>query len=210
MTFKYKHKKNPNVQNPTERGEENQVRRRERIHAVQSHCQASLWRLVTLVPTTPWWFRRTIQSGYVFPLPSPNHLSSSIRCRPKPQATNSDPFWCLCFCFGMGFGVCVCISLWVLAWISGWVSGFVCILGLCFGRGFRPLSVVRAGFLLVVLNLLVSIWVAHISTLFFFVFLIWVLLIFLLVFSGFFDNFFFVLLHWFLMGCVAVVWWFPD
>ena len=67
----------------------------------------------------------------------------------------------------MGFGVYVCISLWVLAWISGWVSGFVCILGLCFGRGFWPLSVVRAGFLLVVLNLLVSIWVAHISTLFF-------------------------------------------
>ena len=108
----------------------------------------------------------------------------------------------------MGFGVYVCISLWVLAWISGWVSGFVCILGLCFGRGFRPLSVVRAGFLLVVLNLLVSIWVAHISTLFFFVFLIWVLLIFLLVFSGFFDNFFFcsssLVLDGLCCGCVVV------
>ena len=66
----------------------------------------------------------------------------------------------------MGFSVCVCVS----TWISGWVSGFVCILGLCFGRGFRPLSAFRAGFLLVVLNLLVSIWVAHISTLFFFCF----------------------------------------
>ena len=111
----------------------------------------------------------------------------------------------------MGFGVCVCVSMW----ISSWVSSFVCILGLCFGCGFRPLSAFWAGFLLVVLNLLVSIWVAHISTIFFFVFLIWVLLIFLLVFSGFFDNFFFVLLHWFLMGIghsggVAVVRWFPD
>ena len=63
----------------------------------------------------------------------------------------------------MGFDVCV----YVLAWISGWVSGFVCILGLCFECGFRPLSAFWAGFLLVVLNLLVSIWVAHISTLFF-------------------------------------------
>ena len=68
----------------------------------------------------------------------------------------------LCLCFGMGFGVCVCVSVWIL----GWVSGFVCISGLCFGRWFRPLSAFRAGFLLVVLNLLVSIWVAHISTLF--------------------------------------------
>ena len=61
----------------------------------------------------------------------------------------------LCLCFGMGFGVCVCVC--VSAWISGWVSGFFCILGLCFGRGFRPLSKFQAGFLLVVLNLLVSI-----------------------------------------------------
>ena len=110
----------------------------------------------------------------------------------------------------MSFGVCVCVS----TWISGWVSGFVCILGLCFGRGFRPLSAFRAGFLLVVLNLLVSIWVAHISTLFssfsdlgfahistrFF---------------GFSAHFFLVLLHWFLMGFghsggVAVVQWFLD
>ena len=68
----------------------------------------------------------------------------------------------LCLCFGMGFGVCVCVSMW----ISDWVSGFVCILSLCFGRGFRPLSTFRVGFLLVILNLLVSIWVAHISTLF--------------------------------------------
>ena len=82
------------------------------------------------------------------------------------------------FVFWYGFGICLCVS----AWISGWVLGFVCILGLCFGGGFRPLFEFRAGFLLVVLNLLVSIWVAHISTLFFFVFLIWVLLIFLLVF----------------------------
>ena len=68
----------------------------------------------------------------------------------------------LCLCFDMGFDICVCVS----AWISSWVSGFVCISGLCFGRGFRPFSTFRAGFLLVVLNLLVSIWVAHISTLF--------------------------------------------
>ena len=36
----------------------------------------------------------------------------------------------LCLCFGV---------------ILGWVSGFVCISGLCFGRGFRPLSVFHAG-----------------------------------------------------------------
>ena len=70
------------------------------------------------------------------------------------------------FVFWYGFGICLCVS----AWISGWVLGFVCILGLCFGGGFRPLFEFRAGFLLVVLNLLVSIWVAHISTLFFFCF----------------------------------------
>ena len=50
----------------------------------------------------------------------------------------------LCLCFGvdfrLGFGLC-----------------------LHFGRGFRPLFAFRAGFLLVVLNLLVSIWVAHFS-----------------------------------------------
>ena len=68
----------------------------------------------------------------------------------------------LCLCFGMGFGVCVCVS----AWISSWVLGFVCISGLCFRCEFRPLFAFRAGFLLVVLNLLVSTWVAHISTLF--------------------------------------------
>ena len=66
----------------------------------------------------------------------------------------------LCLCFGMGFGICVYVS----TWISGWVSGFVCILGLCFECGAS--LCVLAGFLLVVLNLLVSIWVAHISTLF--------------------------------------------
>ena len=70
----------------------------------------------------------------------------------------------LCLCFGIGFGVCVCVS----AWISGWVLGFVCISGLCFRCEFRPLFAFRAGFLLVVLNLLVLIWVAHISTFFFF------------------------------------------
>ena len=48
----------------------------------------------------------------------------------------------LCLCFGMDFKL-----------------GF----GLCLHFEF----VFRAGFLLVVLNLLVSIWVAHISTLFF-------------------------------------------
>ena len=63
------------------------------------------------------------------------------------------------FVFWYGFGICLCVS----AWISGWVLGFVCILGLCFGGGFRPLFEFRAGFLLVVLNLLVSIWVAHFS-----------------------------------------------
>ena len=84
VTFKYKHKKSPNVQNPTERGEENQVQQRERIHAVQSHCRASLCRLAALVPAAPWWFRRTVQSAYVSALPSSNHLSSSICHRPKP------------------------------------------------------------------------------------------------------------------------------
>ena len=117
----------------------------------------------------------------------------------------------LCLCFDMGFGVCVCVS----AWILGWVSSFVCISGLCFGRGFRPLSTFRAKFLLVILNLLVSIWVAHIST----IFSSFSDLGFAHIstrFSWFFCSFFFfVLLHWFLMGfghCngIAVVRWFPD
>ena len=51
----------------------------------------------------------------------------------------------LCLCFGvdfrLGFGLC-----------------------LHFGRGFWPFFAFRAGFLLVVLNLLVSIWVAHFSS----------------------------------------------
>ena len=50
----------------------------------------------------------------------------------------------LCLCFGvdfrLGFGLC-----------------------LHFGCGFQPLFAFRAGFLLVVLNLLVSIWVAYFS-----------------------------------------------
>ena len=92
------------------------------------------------------------ESGYVSPLPSSNHLSSSIRSQPKPQALSLH-CWpistfvflfrygfrrlCLCFivdfglclCFNMGFGVCVC----VLAWISSWVSSFAYISGLGFG-----------------------------------------------------------------------------
>ena len=55
------------------------------------------------------------------------------------------------FLFRYGFRhLCLCFSV-----ISGWVSGFVCISGLCFGLSLR--------FGLVVLDLLVSIWVAHIS-----------------------------------------------
>ena len=66
------------------------------------------------------------------------------------------------------FGVCVCVSAFVfvfrrlcLCFGVDFRLGF----GLClhFGRGFRPLFAFRAGFLLVVLNLLVSIWVAHFS-----------------------------------------------
>ena len=80
------------------------------------------------------------------------------------------------------FGICVSISVWVSTFMfvfhSGFrvvfvfrygfrrlclyfdvdfrlVSGFVCILGLCFECGFRPLSAFWAGFLLVFLNLLV-------------------------------------------------------
>ena len=68
------------------RGEENQVRQRERIHAVQSQCRASLRRLAALVLAAPWWFRRIVQSGNVSLLPSSNHLSSLIRRRPNPQA----------------------------------------------------------------------------------------------------------------------------
>ena len=118
----------------------------------------------------------------------------------------------LCLCFDIGFGVCVCVS----AWISSWALGFVCISGLCFGCEFQPLSTFRAGFLLVILNLLVSIWVAHISTLFFgfsdlgFAHIS-------ARFFWFFCSFFFflVLLHWFLMGFghsggVAVMRWFLD
>ena len=93
------------------------------------------------------------------------------------------------FVFWYGFGICLCVS----AWISGWVLGFVCILGLCFGGGFRPLFEFRAGFLLVVLNLLVSIWVAHISTLFFFCFsnLGFAHIFARFFFFGFSDHFFF-------------------
>ena len=88
------------------------------------------------------------------------------------------------------FGICVSVSVWVLAFMFVFQSGFRAVfvfqygfwrLCLCFGmdfrlvfglclhfrHGFRPLFAFRAGFLLVVLNLLVSIWVAHISTLFF-------------------------------------------
>ena len=106
-----------------------------RIHAIQSHCQASLHCLAALVLAAPWWFCRTIQFGYVSPLPSSNHLSSSIRCRPKPQASIADPFWRLCFCFGMGFGVYVCVLEWILGCVcvSVWVSAFVFV----FRRGFQ-------------------------------------------------------------------------
>ena len=57
----------------------------------------------------------------------------------------------LCLCFGvdfrLGFGLCLHFGFVFRVWVST---------SLC----------VLAGFLLVVLNLLVSIWVAHISTLF--------------------------------------------
>ena len=199
--------------------------KRERIHAVQSHCRASLHRLTALHPTAPWWFSRIVQSGYASPLSSSNHLSSLIQRRPKPQAPSLHHWpilafvflfrhgfrrlcFCfrvdfgLCLCFGISFGVCVCVS----AWISSWVLGFVCISSLCFGLGFCWLFLIywfQFGLLIFLL--------------FFLVFLIWVLLIFLLIFSGFSALFFFflVLLHWFLMGFghsggIAVVQWFPD
>ena len=64
---------------------------------------------------------------------------------------------CLCLCSAFVFvfrRLCLCFGV-------DFRLGF----GLClhFGRGFRPLFAFRAGFLLVVLNLLVSIWVAHFS-----------------------------------------------
>ena len=87
-------------------------------------------------------------------------------------------------CISKWISGCVCVSIWVLAFVfvfrRGFQAGFralfafwVCVssvgfgLSLRFERGFQPLSTFRAGFLLVVLNLLVLIWVAHISTLFF-------------------------------------------
>ena len=74
-------------------------------------------------------------------------------------------FWHLCLCFRMdfelGFGLSFCFSMG-FGVISSWVLGFVCISGLCSGMGFD----LSLHFGLVVLDLLVSIWIAHIYALF--------------------------------------------
>ena len=67
MTFKYKPK--ITQMSKTQWKEEKRTKsngERERIHTVQSHCKASRCRLATLVPAAPWWFRRIVQSGYLF------------------------------------------------------------------------------------------------------------------------------------------------
>ena len=143
--------KKPNIQNPTERGEENQVRQRER-ESMPFKTTAKLFSTVS--PPLFWQRLGAVQSGYVSPLPSSDHLSSSIRCQPKPQAPSLHRWpisvfvflfrygfrhLCLCFrvdfglclCFGMGFGVGFGLCLhfgfvsraWVLAslCVSGWV-----------------------------------------------------------------------------------------
>ena len=156
---------NTNIKKP-KRPKPNEKRRREpgptereRIHAVQSHCRASLRRLAALVPAVPWWFRHIVQSGYVSLLPSSNHLSSSIRRRPNPQA-RSLHHWpistfvfmfryefrhlCLCFrvdfklclCFGMGFdvefrlGFGLCLHFGFVFW--AWVWASLCVSGCVF------------------------------------------------------------------------------
>ena len=193
MTFKYKHKKTQTSK--TQRKEEKRTRSDRERESTPFRATAEL--LSAVLP--PLSRRYLGGSATLF------NLGMSLSCQaptiflpqfvadptPKPEASITDPFRRLCFCFGMSFGVyvcvskwissCVCVSVWVSTWNLGWVSGFVCISGLCFGRGFGPLSAFQAVFLLVVLNRLVSIWVTHISTLFL-VFLIWVLLRFLLVF----------------------------
>ena len=89
-----------------------------------------------------------------------------------------------------GFGVCVCVLEWISGWVLGcvsvsvWVSVFVFLfrrdfeLGfrfcLCFRFEFRAWVLASLRFGLVVLNPLVSIWVAHISALFIFIFLFYV------------------------------------
>ena len=193
MTFKYKHKKTQTSK--TQRKEEKRTRSDRERESTPFRATAEL--LSAVLP--PLSRRYLGGSATLF------NLGMSLSCQaptiflpqfvadptPKPEASITDPFRRLCLCFGMSFGIyvcvsewissCVCVSVWVSTWNLGWVSGFVCISGLCFGRGFGPLSAFQAAFLLVVLNLLVSIWVAHISTLFL-VFLIWVLFRFLLVF----------------------------
>ena len=160
------------------RGEENQVRQRERIHAVQSQCRASLRRLAALVPAAPWWFR-------IWVCLSPAKLQPSFFLNSQPtQAPSPKPPLLT------HFNVCVSVSVWVSAFMFVFHSGFRAVfvfqygfwcLCLCFGvdfklgfqlclhfgLGFWPLSAFRAGFLLVVLNLLFSIWVAYISARFF-------------------------------------------
>ena len=155
MTFKYKHKKTQTSK--TQRKEEKRTRSsRERENPRRSEPLPSF-----SLPS-----RRPCPGGALVVPPhcsiwvclSPAKLQPSFFLNSSPTQAPSPKPPSLTH-----FGICVCVS----AWIAGWVSGFVCISGLCFGRGFGPLSAFQAAFLLVVLNLLVSIWVAHISTLFF-------------------------------------------
>ena len=91
----------------------------------------------------------------------------------------------LCFCFGMGFGICVCVSVWFRVGFRVLFAFQVCVSGVGFGLSLR--------FRLVVLNLLVSMWVAYISALFWF---FWSS--FLLIFAHISDLFvFLVFLIWF-------------
>ena len=135
-----------------ERGEENQVRQRER----ESPFRATTKLLSVVSPPLS---RRCLGGSATW-----LNLGMSLPCRvptiflpqfianlsPKPQAPIPKPpllthfsvfisisVWVSAFMFvvqsgfravfvfGMGLGVCVC----VLAWISGWVSGFVCVSG---------------------------------------------------------------------------------
>ena len=168
MTFKYKLKKTQTSKTQRKRRREpgpGPTKRERETHAVHSHCQASLCRLAALVPVAPWWFCRIVQSGYVFPLPSSNHLSSSISRRPKPQALSLHlwpisafvflfryGFRRLCLYFRVDFRLCLCFGMglaFVFVFRHGFQAGFwalsafwVCVSGvgfslsLSFGLGF--------------------------------------------------------------------------
>ena len=67
---------------------------RERIHTVQSHCQASLCRLAALVPMAPWWFHRTVQSRNhrttAMPLQWPKPIKNQWRRTKKNEQKNQE------------------------------------------------------------------------------------------------------------------------